>query len=42
MGTIFAPIYANLTMTYHEIQVHFIIKDTYIRSVLFLRKKARN
>ena len=29
MGTIFAPIYPNLIMAYHEIQVYFIIKNTY-------------
>ena len=29
MGTVFAPTYANLTMAYHEIQVYFVIKNTY-------------
>ena len=29
MGTVFAPTYANLTIAYHEIQVYFIIKNTY-------------
>ena len=29
MGTDFPPTYVNLTMTYHEIQVYFIIKNTY-------------
>ena len=29
MGTVLAPTYANLTMAYHEIQVYFIIKNTY-------------
>ena len=29
MGTVFAPTNANLTMTYHEVQVYFIIKNTY-------------
>ena len=28
MGTVFAPTYANLTMTYHEIQVYSTIKKT--------------
>ena len=28
-GTVFAPTYANLAMTYHEIQVYFISKNTY-------------
>ena len=27
MGTVFAPTDANLTMTYHEIQVYFIMKN---------------
>ena len=29
MDTAFAPTYANLTIPYHEIQVYFIIKNTY-------------
>ena len=29
MGTVFAPTYANLTMAYHEIQVYFVINNTY-------------
>ena len=29
MGTVFAPTYANLTIAYHEIQVCFVIKNTY-------------
>ena len=29
MGTVFAPTYSNLTMAYHEIQVYFVIKNTY-------------
>ena len=29
MGTVFAHTHANLTMAYHEIQVDFIIKNTY-------------
>ena len=29
MDTVFPPTYANLTMTYYEIQVYFIIKNTY-------------
>ena len=29
MGTVLAPTYANLTMAYHEIQVYFVIKNTY-------------
>ena len=29
MGTVFAPTYANLAMSYHKIQVYFIIKNTY-------------
>ena len=29
IGKVFAPTYANLTMTYHKIQVYFIIKNTY-------------
>ena len=29
MGTVFAPTYANLTITYHKIQVYFVIKNTY-------------
>ena len=29
MGTIFAPIYANLTMGYHEIKVYSIIRQSY-------------
>ena len=29
MGTIFAHAYANLTMVYYEIQVYFIIRNTY-------------
>ena len=29
MGTVFAPTDANLTMTYHEIQVYFIMKNNY-------------
>ena len=29
MGTVFAPNHAKLTMAYHEIQVYFIIKNTY-------------
>ena len=29
MGTVFTPTYANLTMAYHEIQVYFVIKNTY-------------
>ena len=28
MGTVFAPTYANLTMTYHEIEVYSTIKKT--------------
>ena len=27
MGTIFAPTYANVTMTYHEIKVHSIMRQ---------------
>ena len=30
MGTIFAPTYANLTMGYHEINVHSIIRQSYV------------
>ena len=29
MGTVLAPTYAKLTMAYHEIQVYFVIKNTY-------------
>ena len=29
MGTIFAPIYANLSMGYHEIKVYSIIRQSY-------------
>ena len=29
MDTVFAPTYTNLTMAYHEIQVYFVIKNTY-------------
>ena len=29
MGTIFSHAYANLAMVYYEIQVYFIIKNTY-------------
>ena len=29
MGTIFAPTYANVTMTYHEIKVHSIMRQSY-------------
>ena len=29
MGTIFAHAHANLTMVYYEIQVYFIIRNTY-------------
>ena len=29
MGTIFAHAYANLTMVYYEMQVYFIIRNTY-------------
>ena len=29
MGTVFAPTYANLPMAYHEIQLYFIIINTY-------------
>ena len=29
MDTVFAPTYANFTMTYHEIHVYFIIINTY-------------
>ena len=29
MGTVFAPTYANLTVAYHELQVCFIIKNSY-------------
>ena len=29
MGTVFAPTYPNLAMAYHEIQVYFVIKNTY-------------
>ena len=28
-GTVLAPTYANLTMAYHEVQVYFVIKNTY-------------
>lgn len=28
MSTIFAPVYSNLTMAYHEVKVHFTIKNT--------------
>ena len=29
MSAVFAPTYANLTMAYHEIQVYFVIENTY-------------
>ena len=29
MSTVFAPIYSNLRIGYHEIQVYFIFKNTY-------------
>ena len=29
MGTVFTPAYANLTMAYNEIQIYFVIKNTY-------------